>query len=414
MINQPTWSDVKLPKFPQLKKRLETDILIIGGGITGITAAYFLSKSRKKVTLIEKDTLCSGATVRTTALITRHLDTNLHKLIRMFGREQAKLIEDSHQNAIDTIEKIIKKEKITCEFTRCSNFFFAAKEKDFEDLKKEEKAALSLGLKTKLKKTQLPFRNFGYLEFPNQAKFHPLKYLSALAKIASKKISFFENTEALKIEGNGPYRIKTQSGEIFANKIIIATYAPFNKKLYFKKAFYRSYVLEAELPPKVLPEAIYEDTSNPYNYFRVDNKGKFDRIIFGGSDHRSDIPASPTKNFKALQDNLKKTFPNINFKITRKWTGPIVEPVDGIALIGTHKDENIFYATGFSGNGITYSTLAASLITNQLLGKRNSNFYKLSEIYSPERIPTARQLATKGIDYSEELFKGALKNSLKY
>jgi hypothetical protein len=83
----------------------------------------------------------------------------------MFGREQAKLIEDSHQNAIDTIEKIIKKEKITCEFTRCSNFFFAAKEKDFEDLKKEEKAALSLGLKTKLKKTQLPFRNFGYLEF---------------------------------------------------------------------------------------------------------------------------------------------------------------------------------------------------------------------------------------------------------
>ncbi|HYD04062.1 MAG TPA: FAD-dependent oxidoreductase, partial [Alphaproteobacteria bacterium] len=290
-----TW-EIRMPKFSQLKSDLDVDVLIIGGGITGIICAYLLSKEKLKVALIEKNRLCSGATVATTAFLTRIIDTDLRKLVKMYGYSQTEDLIKAHQYAIDQFENIIKKNKIDCEFMRCPNYSYAIDEKSAMDLIEENRIARSFGIKTEFSRSlELGFDNYGYIKIENQAKFHPLKFLSSLAKIAKDNgVMIFENTEAKEIQDK--YKIITNRGEISARKIIIATYAPFDNKIYFKKAFYDSYIIEAKIPKGMIPEGIYEDTMDPYHYFRIDPQGKHDRMIIGGEDHRSDIPVSDSKS----------------------------------------------------------------------------------------------------------------------
>ena len=413
---KPTWdADAKMPSFPKLHSSIETDVAIIGGGITGLTSAYLLSKAKKKIVLLEKNKICLGATGVTTAFLTQIIDTELSKLLRMYGKSKTEIISRSHQKAINQVEKIINENKIKCEFARCSNYLCAVDEESVRNLQEEEIAAKNLGISMEFKENKLlGFRNFGYLELANQAKFHPLKYLSALSKIAHKNgANIFEKTEVTEIKGSGPYILKTSLGNVKAKYVIVTTYAPFDKKLFFKKAFYDSYVFELQVPGKILKEGIYEDNLDPYHYFRVDRKGKFDRVIIGGEDHRSDIPVNDSKSFQALEDYIKKIFP-FDYKIIRKWKGPILESIDGLAFIGEYKNKNIFYATGFSGNGITYANIAAHLFANIISGTANNEIEELISVYNPKRIPTLKQLANKGVDYTKELLHGAVKNTLLY
>ena len=415
----PTWdADVKLPGFPGLEKDIECDTVIIGGGITGITSAYLLSQNKKagKVVLIDKGKLCFGATGVTTAFLTEEIDTDVRDLIKAYGKDNSKSIRESHARAIDWIESTVRKEKINCEFTRCSNFYFALDEDGKEELIEEVKAGKSIGIKNVFKESNLGFKNKGYLQLDRQGKFHPLKYLSSLVKISKKKgIEFFENTEAKSIEklGNG-FFVKTPKAKIFTKNIIVATYVPFDKRLHFKKGTYTSYVLEAKIPKGIIKEGIYEDYFDPYHYFRIDPEGKKDRIIIGGEDHRSDIPVKESRNFMALEDYLKNLIPGIKYEIVRKWKGPITEPVDGLAFIGQVNKENIFYTTGFSGNGMTYGTIAARIITSKILGKRDKKIQRFAKVYDARRIPTLKQLAIKSLDYTRELINGAVKNTFKY
>lgn len=411
-----TWTiGINKAKFMKLKGDLAVDVAIVGGGITGVTLAYMLSSEGKRVALIEQGELFSGATSMTTAFITESIDTDYEKMIKMYGARDARLIAESHREAIDEIERIVKKEDIDCEFTRCSNYTYAIKEKERDVLKKEKIAARKIGVSLDLGKEDLGFNHYGFLELKRQAKFHPLKYLNELAREASRNgAKIFENTEVHEIERDVHYTLRTNSGDIEADYVVVATYAPFDKKLYFKKAFYTTYVYELEVEKGFLKEGIYEDLSEPYKYFRVDHFEDYDRVIFGGEDHRGDLPVSEEKNLEALKDYIDDLFAGLDYKVIRKWKGPIVEPVDGLAYIGSYKDSRVFYATGFSGNGMTYGTLAGMIITNKICRKKDERIKEFERIYTADRLPTLRQLAGKGADYSNRLFHGALKNSLKY
>ncbi len=436
-IPKSTWEDgIKIPKFPALKESKEReegdnpedsgfDVAIIGGGLTGIVTAYLLSQSGKKVAVFEKDKIGFGATGLTTAFLTKLIDTDFRELAEIYDKGTAKLVAESHGQAIDMIERIVKEHKIDCEFMRVSNFVYANDEKEALELRGEEKTDQDLGLDIKFRDAKfgakLGFPNMGFLELKNQAKFHPLKYLFTLAEIAqSQGAQIFENTEIKEIRGrsndSGPYILKNSRGTVRANKIFVATYAPLGKKLFFKKAFYDTYVFELETTPGVLKPGIYEDNMNPYHYFRVDRLSDndhgmdMDRIIIGGEDHRSDVHVSPQKSWRALESYVHEKFPGLKYKIVRRWRGPIIESVDGLAYIGPHKDPNIFYATAFSGNGMTYAHIAATIVRDLVLGKKNP----FSKIYDANRKPTLKQLAAKGRDYSEEFIHGALKNTFKY
>jgi glycine/D-amino acid oxidase-like deaminating enzyme len=391
------------------------DVVIVGAGITGIISAYMLSEMGKKVVIIEKDKVAAGATSKTTAFITQVIDTTYSELLKIFTLQDAQLIINSHQAAVKLIANIIKKEKIQCDFTFCPHFIYANTPKEFESLEKEFKAAKKLGVDIKLVKQgrALGFKNYGYLEVKNQAKFNVFLFIQALhKKLKRNKVFIFEKTIVKNIDSNGREAlVTTSSGTMKAAWAIIATYEPFDKplKLFFKKAFYTSYVLRAFIPQGILEEAIYEDTKDPYHYFRIDKIKNKSTIIIGGEDHRSDIHVSPKKNFAALEEYMGKILQGIPYKISEKWTGPILEPVDGLAYIGPLNKDNILYAMAFSGNGMTYAAISASIMRDYIFKKKNI----WAKIYSADRVPTLKSLLIKGKDYTEEFIHGALRNSLR-
>jgi glycine/D-amino acid oxidase-like deaminating enzyme len=407
----PTWDEgVAFPSFKELSGAVSCDVAIIGGGITGILSAYFLSKKGKRVIVIEKSKLATGATPMTTACTTQIIDTDMADLVKIYGEEKAKAIIESHGTAIQTLDDIVTAEQIECEFMRCPNYIFATSKKEDETLKEECDLGKKLGIEMEWKNDTIGnLHATSHARVERQAKFHPLKFLRRIVDICQKNgVQFFENTEAVEIDSSGK-QIKTPHGTIMASWIISATYQPFNQPLglFLKKGMYRSYVLELHAEKGKLPEAIYEDMKNPYHYFRVDNKETHDRIIFGGEDHREDLPIDENKSFKALEDSAVELLGPTVFTITKRWHGPILEPSDGLPLIGLYK--NILVAAAFSGNGMTYSTISARMFDDIIHGRENS----WESLYEPGRTPTPHSLLVKGKDYFSELVGGALKNTLK-
>ena len=412
---QPAWkAGIEKTSFPKLEENLKCDVAIVGGGLAGILNAYLLAKSGKDVILLEKDKIGSGATEYTTAFITQDVDTEFAELIKLFGNDSARLIWQSGADAIDLIERIIKEEKIDCEFMRTSLYTYANTSKQFEDLKEEQKTISEFGFDASPPRADgaLNFSNSGYFEIPNQAKFHPLKFLYALSDVVVKMgVKIYEQSEVTGIEhGETGITVRANEHQLDAEQVVVATYQPFHNRirLFLKRGMYRSYVLEARLPKRLIKEGMYLDTENPYHYFRIDPAADYDRIILGGEDVKSIFKINHEKSFAALEEYLGKILHGVEYTITRKWIGPILEPSDGIALIG-ETSENEFVATAFSGNGMTYSAISAMFINDLILGRENA----YAKVYDPKRIPTIKNLFIKGGDYIDEFIGGAAKNIFK-
>lgn len=238
-----TWqADYKPQKFPKLTQNLQTDVAIIGGGMVGILSAYMLAKAGKSVVIIESKKVLSGATSLTTAFLTQIYDTSLADSIRIYGAKNTKLIWQSHGEAIDLIETIIKTEKIECEFMRCSNFNYANTDEDYESLQSEYDAMQKLGFDAELKrKNSLNFRNSGFVETKQQAKFHPIKFLQGVVNVLQEMgVEIYEQSTVDKVTGTGPVKVHVGEHIVKAQYAIIATYDPLNnpKETFAKKGMY--------------------------------------------------------------------------------------------------------------------------------------------------------------------------------
>lgn len=408
-----TWlSDVDVPKFEPLKKAVSADVCVVGAGLAGILTAYLLTEAGKKVVVIEKESAGSGATGYTTGFLTYSIDTDYSDLIRMIGEDSARLVLESHRSAIDFIEMIVKKEEIECEFVRISNFEYARFDKEYASLEDELPYLKKLGADVELTRDVEGFPNAGALVYKNQAKYHAVKFVAALASILSERgVQFFDKTEMTDITETDRVRAVAKHGSVDAEAIVATTYTPFEEPadFFLKKAMYLSYVHEIQLPKDSLPEGTFEDLENPYHYFRVDRMDDHDRVIVGGEDHREDVPVNQKKSYGALDSFIEKTFGTYSHEIKRKWIGGVLEPIDGLAFIGPRNNPRVYHAFGFSGNGMTYSAIAAHIISDSILGNKN----EWADVYKATRIPTGTSLLFKGRDYAEELLRGAVRNTFR-
>lgn len=407
-----TWKNIEIKAYPVLQEHLTADVIVVGGGITGILSAYFLAREGKKVVVLEKECLKESMTAYTTAFITYVIDTPLHELIQIFGQRKARLVWQSGDEAINAFESLIDDEDISCEFVRTDEYIVAKDEKEYAVLKEEARLASLLGFPVRSSRGDaLPFKNAGYAWIPRQAKFHPLAFLSALRqKAEGEGALFFEQSEVTELRGGATVVATTSEGSVSAPHVCIATYDPFNhpQELFAHKGPYTSYILELEVPAGSLREGLYLDMANPYNFFRVDPKPGALRVVVGGADHRKEIPIDPQKCWGAVEDFWRKTLPHIPFKRVKEWKGCILEPVDGLPYIGTFSRlyPNQFVAMGFSGNGMTYAMIAALLFRDRVMKRENP----YEEVYDPGRKESLKALFEKGKDYAEEFFGGALKN----
>jgi glycine/D-amino acid oxidase-like deaminating enzyme/nitrite reductase/ring-hydroxylating ferredoxin subunit len=397
------FANIQPIKFTKLTRNISIDVVIIGGGIAGMTTAYLLSKAGKKVILVEDGYMGSGETGRTTAHITHALDDRYYNLEKMHRKQGAQKAAESHTAAINLIDSISKEEKIDCEFQRLDGFLFLDPTDKKESLDKELEATHNAGISNTEIIQQSPLPSFDTgpcLRFPNQAQFQPLKYLAGLADAITNKYKgeIFTETHAQEINFNNTAAyVKTLDGfTVNTTNIVIATNAPIvneTSKIYDKQEPYRTYVICASIKKESVPKALYWDTGDqnsknrvsPYHYVRIQNvDDNNDLLIVGGEDHKTGETddASYEERFRTLEEWTRKRFPIEDIKY--KWSGQVMEPMDSLAFIGRNpgdNNRNLYIATGDSGNGITHGTIAGMILSDSILGRHNP----WQDLYNPSR-----------------------------
>ena len=405
------WSGV----FTQLKENLRTDVVIVGGGLAGITTAYCLCKAGKKVILVEDGKIASGETGRTTAHLVSALDDRYFDLESIFGEEDTRFVAESHIAAINFVETTIREENIDCDFERVDGYLFLHPSDKIESLRDEFEAAKRAGVKVSEASIIPGMKNYMglSLKFPGQAQFHPLKYIHGLCDaIIRMGGRIFTDTHAEEINHEG---IKSRDGySIKADHVVVATNSPVNNTvaMHLKQTAHRTYVIAGLVKKGSLPRALWWDTGDheadskhpPYHYIRVHPFDEtHDLLISGGEDHATgDIPKNEEQEenrYKKLEAWTRDHFPLED--ILYCWSGQVMEPVDSLGFIGRNPldKDNVYIITGDSGTGMTHCTIGGLLITDLITGKENP----WEEIYNPSRIT-----AKTGDVFFKELMRGVI------
>lgn len=366
-------------RFPTLNTDLRVDALIVGGGITGVTAAYLLKKAGKKVALVERTFIGSGETSHTTAHVTYPTDERLRDLVSTFGRDHAQAAWDAQSAASEQIASIVRSEMIECELRHVPGYFFAAAEADISEegprLMEDFQLASDLGFDA-VYIASAPVVNRPAVRFANQLKFHPLKYISALADLIDGDGSYvFENCEVTEFT-QSPQQAKYKEHTISYDHVFFATHVPLQGStgtlssalFQTKLASYSTYAIGAKLPLGAAPEALFWDTSDPYLYLRFDKRKDCVYLIIGGKDHKTGQETNTEECYASLETDLRSLFPEA--EIDHRWSGQVVETNDGLPFIGEMAEKQ-FVATGFSGTGITWGTASAMMFRDAVLGIKN-------------------------------------------
>ena len=375
----------QVPDFQPLVGNARADVCVIGAGIAGLTTAYMLLREGKSVVVIDAAGIGAGETGRSTA----HFfppDERYCEIEHSFGTEKAALVADSYRKATDCVEAIIRTEQIACEFERLDGYLFNPSGAWDETLEREYAVTTRLGLNVRrLERVPgLQFDTGPCLRFAQQAQFHPLKYLNGLAR-AIVKLGGRIHDRSRALELRAGY-VRTDLGSVDARAVVIATNVPFNDSQAeaARQNAYRSYVVALRVPKDAIPRLLLWDTDEPYYYVRLsaaEPGAAHELLIVGGRDHKGAQEADPLRRYADIEAWVRQRFP-IAGPVDYRWSGEIMQPPDGLAMLGRHQPEkNVFVITGDSGNGMTYCTAGAILVTDLIVGRKNA----WTELYAPGR-----------------------------
>lgn len=384
------WSDhINIPQFPQLKRDINTEVLIVGGGMCGILCAYFLEQKGVDYVLVEGERIGQGITKNTTAKITSQHGLIYDKLIKNAGIEKAKMYLQANEDALAKYRELCQ--NIECDFEQKDAYTYSLS--DANQLEDEVKAVNVLGLKAEfVEKLPLPFETKGAIKVGNQAQFNPLRFLSEI----SKGLYIFENTFIRDIKDHTAI---ADDVKITANKIIVATHFPFINKhgSYFLKMYqHRSYVIALQNAPEV--NGMYVDEAQKGMSFR----NYKDLLLIGGGDHRTGKTGG---NWQELREFAKKMYPEATEKYA--WATQDCMSLDGVPYIGHYSKQTpyMYVATGFNKWGMTSSMVAAMILSDMVMGKEN----EYREVYSPHRSMLKQQLFMNGVEAVGNLLTPSIK-----
>jgi glycine/D-amino acid oxidase-like deaminating enzyme/nitrite reductase/ring-hydroxylating ferredoxin subunit len=381
MATHSTWQNFGIASYPRLTENRTFDVVVVGGGITGLTAAYFLKLAGKTVCVLERDRLADVDTGHTTAHLTYVTDLRLNELARRFGKEAARLVWSGGAAAIETIESIADGESIDCEFRRVPGFLHAAlggEQDESDGLQQDYELAREFGFHASFVDS-VPLIDKPGIRFSNQAKFHPRKYCAGLAQaIDGDGSAIFEQAEVTEATDN-QQAVKVGGYDVRCQDLIIATHVPLMGKtglvsatvMQSKLAPYSSYVIQARIPRGRVPEACFWDTSDPYHYLRVDAgeaADAGDRVIFGGEDHKTGQADDTDERFRRLTETLHTLLPEA--LVEQRWSGQVIATNDDLPYVGPTAERQ-YVATGFGGTGMTFGTLGAMILCDRILGNDN-------------------------------------------
>ena len=373
--------------YPKLEQSLKTDVLIIGGGISGALTAYYLVEAGISCVLVDQRTIGLGSTCASTSLLQYELDIPLHLLAQQIGVSAATRAYEMCYESINTLERISKKIKFGS-FEKQKSVYFSAYKKDVKKIESEFLFRKKAGFDVQLLDHEALKNTCGF-SAPNAivsaqgAVMDAYLFTHALLQHSIKKgLQVFDRTGISTIDYNQRSVIAgTEEGhKIHAKKIVNASGYEItefiNKKIV---SLHSTYALASEqvhmLDLNWKEKYLVWNTADPYLYMRLTNDN---RIIIGGRDEDFYSPKKRDKKInhktRLLKEDFLKLFPHISFKPEYAWAGTFGSTKDALPYIGTYaKTPNTYYSLGFGGNGITFSVIAAELIRDMIVGNKNSN-----------------------------------------
>jgi glycine/D-amino acid oxidase-like deaminating enzyme/nitrite reductase/ring-hydroxylating ferredoxin subunit len=393
----PYWSTSStFPRFAKLAEDTEADIVVVGGGISGLTAAYLLAQAGKRVVVLERDRCVATDTGHTSAHLTMVTDTGLSELASRLGRTHAQAVWDAGRAAIAKIDEIVGGLDLDAGFEWVDGYLHAPRgdvtDEQLERLRADAKLAGELGFSAEYLES-VPLVGLPGVRFANQARIHPRRYLGGLAKaIVGLGGRIHEHSEAEEF-CDDPRRVKANGHAVRCEAVVIATHNPVvgfgnvagSTVFQTKLALYTSYVVAGSVDRGVVPDALWWDTADPYNFLRIDPRHDRDVVILGGEDHKTGQEEDTAARYRRLEGDLRAIIPTV--KLTHRWSGQVIETPDGLPYIGESSDHQ-YSGTGYAGNGLTFGTLAGIMISDEILGRANP----WSELFDPGRKALARGL----------------------
>lgn len=360
-----------LPEFPKLEGDLQTDVLIVGGGLAGLLCAFVLGSRGIEYTLIEEKRILSGVTGNTTAKLTTQHGAIYSRLLGQFGTERAKAYYEANRTGLEQLRKLAK--GWDCGLDSRDSFLYT---RAYDGLSEEQRALERLGIPFEWAQVpELPFSTEGAITFRDQAQFDPLRFAERLVS----GLHIYENTSARQFLGN---QVQTDRGIITAQKVIVATHFPILNKHggYFLKLYQdRSYVIAIENAGAL--KGMYRDADPAGLSFREADGN----ILLGGSAHRTGKNGS---GWEGLEKQAMLFYPE--GRISARWAAQDCISLDGIPYIGRYSPHtpNLYVATGFNKWGMTTSMVSALLLADLVADRENP----WTEVFSPQRQIWRKQL----------------------
>jgi glycine/D-amino acid oxidase-like deaminating enzyme/nitrite reductase/ring-hydroxylating ferredoxin subunit len=378
-MHQSYWSaDRDRRRWPSLDRNLDVDVVVVGGGITGATAAYLIKQSGRSVALMERDRCGGGDTSHTSAHLTAVTDRTFSSLLAELGRHHAEAVWDAGFAALHEISQIIAHHEIDCGFRWIPGYlttrFDRLADDDVVTLAEVVSDATDSGFDAET--TAVPRLGLPAAKFDHQARFRPMEYLDALLRLVDGNGSFvFEQTGVTSVDDD-PLVVRCDGGAVSTRMVVIATHVPIMGKTGLVKAAllqadlypYSSYVIGARVERDLWPDALVWDLSDPYYFLRLDQQDDHDVLILGGCDHKTGQLDETRQPFDALTALLHRWEPDA--RVTHRWSGQVVETRDRLPYIGEIAPGQ-FVITGFGGNGITFGTVGAMMARDLAIGRAN-------------------------------------------
>lgn len=374
------WNEVEIERRPKLTENKKTEVVIVGAGLTGLLIAYYLQEDGMNVIVLEGDRIGCGMTRNTTAKITSQHNLIYKDLIDKYGMEKAREYARYNERAIKEYERLIAHLHIDCDFERKDSYVYSVKET--QSLKEEVRAARSLGIDADFTtETALPFSVKGAVKFPNQAQFHPFKFLKAIAD----KLEIYEETVVEKRKGEHTLEVsvslddeREMTYEVEADVIVLANHYPIERVegLYAARMYQeREYVLVVKAP-NALPYGMYVAAKNMGYSFRSYK----DYVIIAGSNHRPGEKQEQNSIVK-MEETVRHYYKDA--EISYRMANQDCITLDKVPYIGhfTKNSNHVYIATGFNKWGMSHAMVSALLLT-EMIGKGED---KKDSIFHPAR-----------------------------
>lgn len=345
------------------------DVCVVGAGITGLLTAHLLLKQGLSVAVIEAGSVSSGVTGYTTGKVTSQHGARYQHLVAKHGEETARLYGQAQQEGVALIKELAR--GIDCESADAPAYVFTEDEDRVDELKQEAEVAVSLGLPaTYVTDIDLPFPVRGAVRFGDQAWFHPRLFCLGLAEMIQREGgTVTEGMRALDVEGNGPYRVKVDDGEIEARAVVLASHAPFiDSGLFFARTRpMRSYVIAAER--EVAFDGMYISLEQPTRSIRPHYASSGPLLLIAGGGHVAGREGRDGASYDDLRNYASERF-DIE-EASWQWSSQDLEPADGLPFIGPISDRrpNLYLATGFDKWGLSNAAAAARVISHDIEGR---------------------------------------------